>query len=370
MTATPDHTTLTRKELYDLIWSTPMSRLAKRFGISDVGLAKICRRQKIPRPARGHWAKLEAGKNVRRTPLFQAKGQHLQAVVIARTPDLIEAEYFLPDTRERLEAEQLPESKIEVLEQIGRRQPLVKATFEELRRRQGKDDGRISPWGEVLNVFVSPASLDRAERILSALVKALKARSIEVTVEEHLDHHRTVAVIGGQPVAFRLWEPLQQVRAEPSDDPLSTRKYDLAPTAVLCLEISDYLPGRRRSWRATGRTPLERWLNRFVIGLILAADDLARRRAEIEQRRREDAERERIRREAEARRREEQERLDQLLADADAWHRSQLLREFMVAVMAVYDRLPPEEQTEGLQRYLAWANEQAVRMDPLINPRN
>jgi len=36
--------TLTRQELYDFVWSTPMTKLAKDFGLSDVGLAKICER--------------------------------------------------------------------------------------------------------------------------------------------------------------------------------------------------------------------------------------------------------------------------------------------------------------------------------------
>ena len=35
---------LSRGELYDLVWSQPMQRLAKQFGISDVALAKTCRR--------------------------------------------------------------------------------------------------------------------------------------------------------------------------------------------------------------------------------------------------------------------------------------------------------------------------------------
>ena len=34
--------TLTRKELYDLVWSEPMMRLARRYGLSGSGLAKIC----------------------------------------------------------------------------------------------------------------------------------------------------------------------------------------------------------------------------------------------------------------------------------------------------------------------------------------
>lgn len=48
---------LTRTELYELVWSEPMTKLAKRFGISDVGLAKACRRAGIPVPERGYWAK-------------------------------------------------------------------------------------------------------------------------------------------------------------------------------------------------------------------------------------------------------------------------------------------------------------------------
>ena len=41
---------LTRAELYEKVWATPMRTLAKEFGMSDVGLAKVCRRHDIPVP--------------------------------------------------------------------------------------------------------------------------------------------------------------------------------------------------------------------------------------------------------------------------------------------------------------------------------
>jgi len=41
------------EELYQLIWGKPIHTLSKEFGISDVGLAKICKRNNIPRPERG-----------------------------------------------------------------------------------------------------------------------------------------------------------------------------------------------------------------------------------------------------------------------------------------------------------------------------
>ena len=59
--------TLTRQELYDLVWSTPMTKLAESFGLSDVGLAKICDRHRVPTPPRGYWAKKDAGKKVKQT---------------------------------------------------------------------------------------------------------------------------------------------------------------------------------------------------------------------------------------------------------------------------------------------------------------
>lgn len=58
-----------RSELYDKVWSTPMIRLAAELGVSDVGLAKACRRHGIPVPPRGHWAKLKAGQSPIKAPL-------------------------------------------------------------------------------------------------------------------------------------------------------------------------------------------------------------------------------------------------------------------------------------------------------------
>lgn len=59
----------TREELYELVWSTPISRLAAEFGMTDRGIGKMCQRHDIPTPPRGYWAKLSAGQVVKRTPL-------------------------------------------------------------------------------------------------------------------------------------------------------------------------------------------------------------------------------------------------------------------------------------------------------------
>ena len=72
-----EQVTLTRKELYDLVWAQPLSRLAKKYKISDNGLRKICKRMNIPIPAMGHWQKIQYGKKVIITKLpVKYEGKH------------------------------------------------------------------------------------------------------------------------------------------------------------------------------------------------------------------------------------------------------------------------------------------------------
>lgn len=58
-----------RKELYEKVWAMPMNTLAQKFGISDVALAKTCRKANIPIPGRGYWAKIAAGRRMKPAPL-------------------------------------------------------------------------------------------------------------------------------------------------------------------------------------------------------------------------------------------------------------------------------------------------------------
>ena len=51
-----------RVELYGLVWSKPMTHVAKDLGISDVMLGKMCKEQLVPKPPRGYWANLGSDK--------------------------------------------------------------------------------------------------------------------------------------------------------------------------------------------------------------------------------------------------------------------------------------------------------------------
>ena len=53
---------ISREALYELVWSKPMTSVAKDLGISDVMLGKMCKEQLVPKPPRGYWANLGSDK--------------------------------------------------------------------------------------------------------------------------------------------------------------------------------------------------------------------------------------------------------------------------------------------------------------------
>ncbi len=71
---------LSREELHDRVWSEPLRTLAERWGVSQSTLKKACQRAEVPTPDRGHWAKVEAGKPVRRLAL-PARGPGMEPEV-------------------------------------------------------------------------------------------------------------------------------------------------------------------------------------------------------------------------------------------------------------------------------------------------
>lgn len=60
---------LSRDELYQLVWSEPMTKVADQFEVSSSYLARICTFLNVPRPGRGYWAKLAVGKAPPQLPL-------------------------------------------------------------------------------------------------------------------------------------------------------------------------------------------------------------------------------------------------------------------------------------------------------------
>ncbi|MBX9660348.1 MAG: hypothetical protein K2X00_17455 [Nitrospiraceae bacterium] len=132
-----------KHNLHDQVWSTPMARLAKEYGISDVALAKICKKLNVPYPGRGYWRRKETGKAVKQLPLPPNSDPSKQAVTIHPTirPDSLEP--VSEETTQRITAEQAPEQKIAVPDRLGKTHRRLSGQLSEWRSASVDEYGAI-----------------------------------------------------------------------------------------------------------------------------------------------------------------------------------------------------------------------------------
>jgi hypothetical protein len=83
-----DQIRISREDLYEKVWTSPLRKLAPQFGLSDVGLAKLCKRHSIPLPGLGYWTRVQFGKQPKRQPLPQLEktARNQLEIVIQPTP--------------------------------------------------------------------------------------------------------------------------------------------------------------------------------------------------------------------------------------------------------------------------------------------
>ncbi len=367
----PEETLLTREQLYERVWSEPLHVLAKQFGLSDVGLAKACKRMHIPLPGRGHWAKQQAGHKVRQTPLPNLAA-HIRVPALSMRRSRPADELAGPVDEQR-HFESRAENTIQVADTLVDPHALVRQSVVAFRGAKPGPSSFLVPKSLALNVSVTVDSVDRAMCILDALLKALDARGFppaaklsEPTQYSSPRHPITWALVNGEEVRFSLVERIAvvEIPPKPGRPSIFGPERERVPTGELTLQIDEWCQGVRRTWSDGKKQRVETCLNQFIVGLVAAAEGVRSRRLENEAREREWREAEE-RRAAEGRRKAAEAQRVKCLMDAlrewrDAHDIRQLAQE-MRAALATSDS-PDRERVE---RFVAWATEYVDRHDPL-----
>lgn len=386
---------LNREELYEQVWLQPMNKLGKTYGISGAEVSKVCRRLSVPTPAPGHWRKLELGIPVERLPLLPVE-------IIEEAPPRQEPveqqpepskppkpKKELTETEQKVLEERKEENRITVADQFTSPHPLAEKTQLAFAKAKPADDGRVVPKGKgSLDVCVAPASIDRALRIMDALVKALASRGYLVSIDRKED--KTWVTVDGEKISFSLAE--QTDRREKELTPAEKRElkedekhfwfwhrkeYVRFPNATFTLAIDNYGGSLRRRWTDCATQRLEDRLNLFTSSIIRIAEDMKRSRLEAKERARiweeQAPERERRQKEEQQRRLEEERRsryeqwrIDGLKSKLPGWLQAEQMRAFVAAVRVEEIRRHGEIQ-EGSEtaQWLAWAEQVANQNDPL-----
>jgi hypothetical protein len=369
--ATDHH--VTRRTLYEAIWTDPMSLVAKHHGVSDVALAKLCHRAEIPIPPRGYWAKRAAGKSPpqpslpprgigKRDELAPGKSRyywersHSDAEIVAMdVPPVPTFEETVDAVRERAQRLVGYVSRPRIVTH-----PAVLKLLEADEVRRDKQAKHSYTWDAPL--FVSRIE-QRRLRFINALFVALTRCGCKCSTcgKEARDLYFGV---GDQNLSLRFENTdAEEVRYGMAVPPIPEG-------ANLSLKHQHWKTPEnlRLSWADTKEHKVEEDLTEVAVQVLVAGEWLYRsqlerhrnyiieRKREIEkelrqqQRAAERAERERLARIAKAKR-------DKLIADATAWREANDIRAFVAAVS-------PSPGTDPA--WSKWALEEADRLDPTL----
>ena len=135
--------TINRKELYQKVWEMPITQLSKEYGLSDVGLAKICKKHNVPRPPIGYWARKAAGYNVKQLPLLPGDDVIIE---IAPNPHRRNGSKIGEDILRMPNSSKITdEEPIFVPDRLSNPHPLIKQSSEILNSLQSNGFGFIEP---------------------------------------------------------------------------------------------------------------------------------------------------------------------------------------------------------------------------------
>jgi hypothetical protein len=351
-----------------------MLHLAKRYGISNVGLAKICRKHDIPRPPRGHWAKLQFGKASPQTPLPHADED---CAIEMREPLESREDHVAPPSPQppvgKACAKKHVDPKIIVAETLRNAHELVNRAKHQLQNATTDENALIVvPEDSVLDICVSKGRLHRALLLIDALLKAAEERGHRVAKGPNIE-------VQGIAIPFGIKEQLRTIQDEQPEEPdleaghyafgHSRFKKRTSPSGRLVLSLADgvsYWRCRcRRSW-SDGIRPVEDYLNSVLRNII----DLAVHESEFqaEKQRQEQERRQQERRRAELRDlfKAERSRVDSLLRQAENWRKSRDLRGYIEASRQKHLADSGATEPSGeFGKWIDWATQQADRLDPL-----
>jgi hypothetical protein len=367
-----------RDSLYEEVWATPMAKLAKKYGISDVGLAKVCRKLAIPVPGRGYWAKKEVGQTVQKLPLPALKEPvRLYKPTPKPEPPKIE-EYTTPD--ERAQVAKVTECDAQlILKRGSMSHPLIVQARDILGR--SNRDGHDLLWTDepCLDISVSKAALPRALRLAAGLITALEEEGFKIAVKKG-HKEKTTATLHNQAIGFTIVEKIDHIPlASPPKGGVLQRvltyagtPHEQKPSGRLGLQIWQPWNASPKRWNDGKTRTLEDLLPEIVAAFlrIALAGKVADERREAEKAEAERLEEERARKAALIN--QEEARVRALHRAAANWGRACRIRDLVAAASdgARREGVSVEPGTP-FGDWLIWAAEQADRIDPLkVSPRS
>ncbi|MDF2651688.1 MAG: hypothetical protein K0Q73_7493 [Paenibacillus sp.] len=210
-----------RETLYKEVWQVPVTEVAKKYGVSNVAIRKVCQSLDIPTPEVGYWAKLRAGKVVTQTPLPISDKLVKKTGVRTGTewsPQIEKETLAFLDEEERAVVLSIS-MQIRIPDENAKMHPTIiahrKAIMEWKKKRRDQEAGGFNRRAMDVPLFladtVSDETLPRVLHLIDALIKATEP--LGCTLTSNLKF-----VISGETVSITVSEAQDKVVHVPTKE--------------------------------------------------------------------------------------------------------------------------------------------------------
>jgi len=350
---------ISRQELYDLVWSKPMTTLAKEYKISDNGLRKICKKLDIPLPQLGHWQKLQYGKKVKTIPLPKKFTGEEIITLNERKEENDYGNNVISEYHKLLKQITADSSlTFNVPDRLVNPDKLIIEAKNDFDSRKHEKyavyRGIMSTSSGIVSVSVAPKNINRALRIMDKIIKLLKLRGHNVIVKENT----TYAVVKGEEIKIRLREKLKKVVTK--HEKYSWNNTEYITSDILSFKIDEY---PEKEFNDSSNQMLEEQLPKILTKLELVSEKLKKDREERENWQREYRKKLEAEEAIKKRKITEIENFKKLLRESERCKKAVDLRNYIKQIEN--NAIRDNNLSEELINWINWANNKADWYDPI-----
>ena len=348
-------TKLTRKELYDLVWSTTISKILEKYALSNDGFKKICKKYEVPLPPNGYWLKLKHNKPFKKEILnLDFEGNNEIEFTIREEGSIINIDQspLTILTKQILSDKNAP---LKIPEKLTKPDILIAQTKDSKSKNNYDFYSYRTSKIDLLSIYVEKDNFNRALIIMDMFVKLLRYRGH--SFKRDINGYGPHIMIKEISFPFSIREAKRRIPPEKN-----SYSSTYIPTGVLVLKIGEGY--KAQEWK-DGTIKLENQLAKIVAKL---ENDTEKELIRQEESRiywlKYEEEKER-KNQIKKRKEEEIKKFNKLVELSKQYNQSLLIREY---IKAEHERaIDKNNLTPEKIEWIKWANDKADWLDPLIN---
>lgn len=347
---------ITREELYEMVWSEPLSSIAKKYYISENGLQKQCAKLKIPLPSIRYWISLKAGNQPQdKMPFGEFSGYSTTYLKLREEVEGVKESIQKHLSRLKNEIENDPKVNLKVPDKLMNPDTIIALARDKLYKEKiwNKNQGIISGNSGYLEIEVSPNNFSRALRFMDTMIKGFKNRGHELITKNECINVRVL----GEDFHIACREKAKRVTVMGRYG--EETKYE--PTGILTFRLGESY--HLKEW-SDGKIPIEEQVSKILAGIEYCGWKEREERRRREKIWAENKEKERIAKELQERKAKELADFKELFKKSKRHEEAEVIRRYIHKLedSAISRNVLTEELIEKIE----WARKKADWYDPFI----